>query len=251
MRLALPEVDVVCLPRDPCHFVRAVAEGRWFDVPALTDEDRSRADDYRTARQSRELLATAGTLEDFLESLELEAEIVPFDAPNLPRIAQLVHRTNQFNLTTPRYTEAELAALAATPGVHTRFVRLRDRFADRGIVAVLIARERGDALDLDTWLMSCRVLGRTVEHAVHVHVVELARRLGKTRILGRWVPSARNALVKDHYARLGFTCVGDDPAGGSCWERSAAGPVPRSFVAIATAERSLAPTPPGMEGWRA
>ena len=120
----------------------------------------------------------------------------------------------------------------ATEGVHTRFVRLRDRFADRGIVSVLIARELDDALDVDTWLMSCRVLGRTVEDALLAHVVELAARLQKARIRGGYVPTAKNALVKDHYARLGFTCVGEDASGGSRWERAVAAPAPRSFVTV-------------------
>lgn len=236
LRIALPEVDVVCMPTDPSYFVRAVAEGRWFDVPALTNEDLSRAADYRAAKDSQRLLSAAGTLDEFLESLELRAEIAAFDMVNLPRIVQLIHRTNQYNLTTQRHTEAEVADLMQTSGVHARFVRLCDRFSDHGIISVLIARELDDALDVETWLMSCRVLGRTVEHALLSHVIELGAKLKKTRILGCYVPTARNVLVKDHYARLGFTCVGEDLQGSSRWERAVATPAPRSFVAIARTE---------------
>ncbi len=232
LRIALPEVDVVCMPGDPSTFVRAVAEGRWFDVPALTGEDLARAQSYRAVASSRSLSAPAGTLEEFLESLELHAEIAPFDTLNLPRIVQLIHRTNQYNLTTQRHSEADIAALMATPGVHARFVRLRDRFSDHGIVSVVIARELDDALDMETWLMSCRVLGRTVEHALLGHLVALAKRLEKTRLLGSYVPTGRNALVKDHYGRLGFTCVEEDASGGARWQRAVAAPPPRSFVAI-------------------
>jgi FkbH-like protein len=241
VRLALPEVEVVCLPPDASYFVGTVAEGRWFDVPALTDEDRSRADDYRAGRAATHLRRTDGSLDEFLESLALRAEIAAFDAANLPRVVQLVHRTNQYNLTSRRHTEAELMALMTTAGVHTRFVRLRDRFADRGIVSVLIARELDDALDVDTWLMSCRVLGRTVEHALLAHVVDLAARLQKARIRGAYVPTAKNALVKDHYGRLGFTCVGED-ASGSRWERTLTAPVPRSFVTVACPGNGAAPS---------
>ena len=163
----------------------------------------------------------------------MRAEIAAFDAPNLPRIVQLIHRTNQYNLTTRRHSEAEVAALMTAPSVHTRFVRLRDRFSSHGIISVLIARELDDALDIETWLMSCRVLGRTVEHALLGHVIALAARLGKTRILGSYVPTAKNALVKDHYARLGFKCVGEDERGGSRWEREVTAAAPRSFVAVA------------------
>jgi FkbH-like protein len=242
LRMALPEVDVVCMPNDPSYFIGAVAEGRWFDVPALSHEDRSRAEDYRAAKESQRLMAAAGTLDEFLASLEMRAEIAAFDALNLPRIVQLMHRTNQFNLTNRRYTEVEVTGLMAASGVHPRFVRLRDRFSDRGIISVVIARERDDALDVETWLMSCRVLGRTVEHAVLSYLIELGVRLGKTRILGSYLPTARNALVKDHYARLGFTCVAEDPNGGSRWERPLAAPAPRSFVVIAPTGHALPAT---------
>ncbi len=249
VRLAVPEVDVVCMPTDPSYFVRAVADGRWFDVPALSDEDLSRAEDYRAARVSQRLFAAAGTLDEFLESLELRAEIAAFDAPNLPRIVQLIHRTNQYNLTSRRYSEAEVTQLMSTAGVHARFVRLRDRFADRGIVSLVIARELDDALDVETWLMSCRVLGRTVENALLGDVIDLARQLRKTRILGRYVPTAKNALVKDHYARLGFTRVKEDPSGGSRWELCLPARAPRSFVTIARAERPLTSMAARTDAW--
>jgi FkbH-like protein len=235
MRIALPEVDVVCMPADPSYFVRALAQGRWFDVPALTDEDLSRADGYRAAKTSRSLLSAGGSLDEYLESLELRGEIAAFDSLNLPRIVQLIQRTNQYNLTTQRPSEAEIAALMATPGIHARFVRLRDRLTNHGIISVAIARERDDALEVETWLMSCRVLGRTVEHALLAHLIELAARLKQTRIRGRYVPTAKNALVKDHYARLGFTCIAEAD-GGSRWERAVATSPPRSFVAIASTQ---------------
>jgi FkbH-like protein len=234
VRIALPEVEVACVPRDPSYFVATLASGRWFDVPELTGEDLSRAEGYRSVRASQRLRAAAGTLDAFLESLELSAEIAPFDALNLPRIVQLIHRTNQYNLTTRRHTEAEVLTMMATPGVHTRFVRLRDRFTDHGIVSVVIAREMDDAIDLETWLMSCRVLNRTVEHALLGSLMELAARLSKKRILGTYAPSAKNAPVKDHYARLGFTCVEEHANGGSRWERAVSVPAPRSFVATET-----------------
>jgi predicted enzyme involved in methoxymalonyl-ACP biosynthesis len=127
-----------------------------------------------------------------------------------PRIAQLVGRSNQFNLTTRRYTSAQILELERDPAVLTLQIRLADRFGDNGMISVVIVRLDGAVGKIDTWLMSCRVLGRRVEEAVLAEVAERASDAGADRLLGRWIPSGRNSLVEDHFAKLGFAPQGTD-----------------------------------------
>ena len=130
----------------------------------------------------------------------------------------MIHRSNQFNLTTRRHSTADVLGMLESEDWLTRTVSLRDRFGDNGLISVLIARKLGTTLDIDTWLMSCRVLKRGVEQFLLNHVYELARQLGLARIRGEYVPTAKNALVRDHYASLGFTRVQEDSDGRTVWE---------------------------------
>nr|WP_307874710.1 HAD-IIIC family phosphatase [Frankia nepalensis] len=198
-------VDVIDLPADPHGYVRALASYPFFETPALTAEDAARAGQYRARAQAAELAAAASSLADFHRSLAMVATVVGLDEVTLPRVAQLVGKTNQFNLTGRRRGQAELAALAADPRTAVLCVRLADRFSDHGLVAVVIAREDGDVLDIDTWLMSCRVIGRTLEDEMAGLLVAEARRRGCRHLRGHYRPTAKNGLVADLYARLGFT----------------------------------------------
>jgi FkbH-like protein len=139
----------------------------------------------------------------------------PFDQINLARVTQLIGKTNQFNLTTRRYTEAEVQGFMKDPRAVTLQMRLLDRFGDNGIIAVLIAKleENQDAL-IDTWLMSCRVLGRQVEDACLNVLAEQAKRLGARRLIGEYYATAKNGMVCDLYQRLGFACDGSAAGGG-------------------------------------
>src|SRR5690349_14229534 len=128
----------------------------------------------------------------------------PFDAIGRPRIEQLVNKSNQFNLTTRRYTAAQLRELEVDPGFLTLQVRLVDQFGDNGMISVVICRKGPQCWEIDTWLMSCRVLGRRVEEAVLAELVRCAREEGTRRLIGRYLPSGRNELVCDHYRKLGF-----------------------------------------------
>ena len=133
-----------------------------------------------------------------------------FDNTSLKRITQLINKTNQFNLTTRRYTEAETTALIADPNAIALHFRLVDRYADHGIICVVIGRRTEDCtLDLDTWLMSCRVLGRGVEQATLAILIEEARRCGFRAIIGRYRPTAKNGMVREHYLRLRLNSVSD------------------------------------------
>jgi FkbH-like protein len=208
VRQLLPDVDVVQLPGDPAGYVQALARYPWLETASLTDEDRRRTEQYQARARIADLEAQAASMEEFLEGLEMRARIAPFDELRLPRIAQLVNKTNQFNLTTRRYSETELRRFSEDDRYVHLCLELRDRFADHGLVAVLIARQAGDALDIDTFLMSCRVIGRTVEAAMLDRLCREAVRRGCDRLLGRYVPSPKNALTKDVYERLGFVLSG-------------------------------------------
>jgi FkbH-like protein len=138
------------------------------------------------------------------------ATVEPFNSIGRARISQLINKSNQFNLTSRRYTESEVANLEADSGVLTLQARLRDRFGDNGMIGVAVCRRQGGAWDIDTWLMSCRVLGRRVEELFLAEIVRAAREQGVETLRGRFIPTGKNDLVRDHYKKLGFAPVGTD-----------------------------------------
>jgi FkbH-like protein len=202
---ALPEVTIPALPDDAAGFVRALDAERLFEVVALTSEDLQRTATYHARRETLDALAGATDVGAYLASLQMTASVRPFEPVSFERITQLVNKTNQFNLTTPRLVLAEIERLASDPRAVTFSVRLQDRFADHGLISVFFAHQSGAALEIDAWLMSCRVLGRGVEQLLFNHVLAAARERGLSEIVGRYTPTDRNRLVKDHYAELGFT----------------------------------------------
>ncbi len=214
---ALPEVAVPALPEDPAGFVRALDEARLFEITALTTEDLARTDAYRARRETIEALTSATDVSAYLASLEMRASVRPFDEASFERITQLVNKTNQFNLTTPRLVQAEIRRLAADRTAFTRSVRLRDRFADHGLISVLFGHVDGARLVLDAWLMSCRVLGRGVEQHLVNPVLAGARDRGVEVIVGIYEPTDRNSLVRHHYANLGFARA-DEVDGVERWQ---------------------------------
>jgi FkbH-like protein len=217
VRQELPDVAVPELPDDPSLFPDALMAAGYFDAVSYSAEDRQRADMYAARARTAELQANAVDLAGFLDSLDMAITLAPFDAIGRARIAQLINKSNQFNLTTRRYTETEVQMLESDRSVRTLQVRLKDRLADHGMIGVVICRVvHADEWFIDTWLMSCRVLGRRVEEAVLQEVVSMAAREGATRLIGRFIPSGRNRLVEDHYRRLGFELVTTDET-GSTW----------------------------------
>ena len=215
VRRELPMVAVPELPADPALYPRALLAAGYFEAVAFAQEDRARADQYR-ANAERAAFAGTSDMAGYLVSLDMAADFRPFDAVNRARIAQLINKSNQFNLTTRRYTEAQVAALEADNGKVTMQVRLVDRFGDNGMISVVVIDTAGGdgRWDIDTWLMSCRVLGRLMEEAVLDQIAGAARRGGATTLTGRYIPSVKNKMVADHYAKLGFV-RGDDHDDGS------------------------------------
>lgn len=213
VRAALPMVAVPELPADPAWYPLYLSSAGYFEAVAFSAEDRTRAESYAANAQRAEVLGRTRDLGDYLRALGMEIDIRPFDAIGVPRIAQLVNKSNQFNLTTRRYTESEIRAFAEDPSVVTLQVRLRDRFGDFGMIGVVIGRDAGDAIEVDSWLMSCRVLGRKVEEAMLAALVAAARAKGKARVLACYLPTAKNAMVAELFDRLGFERVREGEGG--------------------------------------
>ena len=205
VRGQLPEVHVIELPDDAMRFARVVRESAMFERLRLTAEDARRGSIYLEQRERDQLLQAVTSPDEFYRSLGQDADIARLTASTLSRCAQLINKTNQFNLTTRRYSEQQLRDLAGSPACDCFSIRVRDRFGDNGLVGVAIARFQDGVCDIDTFLLSCRVIGRTVETAFLSFLVEHARRLGAHRIQGWFIPTRKNAPASAFYASHGFT----------------------------------------------
>lgn len=231
MRQTLPQVAVPELPAAPELYARCIADAGYFEAVAFTAEDTQRNRQYVANRARKSLQTSSTDLESFLRDLEMVLTVAPFRRIDLARITQLINKTNQFNLTTRRYTEAEVEALMNNPDVVTVTGRLVDKFGDNGLTSILIGRPAGEngesAIEIDTWLMSCRVLGRHVEEAVLCALANEARARGAAHLIGRYRPTPKNAMVKQHYRKLGFHPfdTGENDGDDELW-RLSLGPQP-------------------------
>jgi FkbH-like protein len=210
IRAALPEVAVIELPEDSMAFAAALRDCPLFERLTLSEEDRQRSSYYAAERERKELEQTFSTKEEFYESLAQEAEIALVAPATLTRVAQLTQKTNQFNLTTHRYTEQQISEIAghSTRGVWS--IRVRDCFGDNGLVGVAITHDRDETCEIDTFLLSCRVIGRTVETAFLAHLVQRARERQLRIMQGWFLPTKKNAPARDFYANHGFHLVKQD-----------------------------------------
>jgi len=239
VRRELPDVAVPELPEDPAYYPQRLAAAGYFEVASFTAEDAARGHAYAMQAQRDALREQATDMEGYLQSLDMTLLARPIDKLDLPRASQLINKTNQFNLTTHRRTEAELKAMLDDERVVSLCLRLSDRFGDNGLIGIVLARPDAawdeDALFLDTWLMSCRVLGRGVEAAaLHVLVGQAAER-GIRRLIGEYRPTARNGLVKEHYARLGFLPVAPPEgalSGATFWRYEVGSALPEHFIRL-------------------
>ena len=212
VRRELPMVAVPELPDDVAHYAATLAAAGYFESVAFTAEDSARSRQYAQNAQRQELLATATDMEGFLKSLDMRLDARPPANGDLASLTQLINKSNQFNLTTRRYTAEEVERAVNDPEVVVRGFRLVDKFGDNGLIAVIIARpheQESTALAVDTWLMSCRVLGRGVEAACLRVLAHEAARRGAKALIGEYRPTPRNGMVRDHYPRLGFAPAGN------------------------------------------
>ncbi|WP_077966033.1 HAD-IIIC family phosphatase [Ensifer adhaerens] len=223
VRQILPQVAVPELPDDPALYARTLAAAGYFEATTFSDEDRRRAAYYEGNARRVELQERAGDIDSYLASLDMEITFSPFDRIGRSRIAQLINKSNQFNLTTRRYTEAEVAALESDPACTTLQVRLADRFGDNGMISVVICRTLPEASWLiDTWLMSCRVLGRRAEQMVLREILRQACEAGIRTLIGIYRPTDRNGMVRDHYSKLGFKQIASEDGDTTRWLLDAA-----------------------------
>jgi FkbH-like protein len=208
MRQFIPEVLILNDSSDPLHALRSIWETDAFDSLSVTAEDRHRHHDY-TIRAARDVGAHQDDLETFLKSLEMEVTIEEIGPSNMERVVTMLGKTNQFNLTTRRHSRAQVQTMLASPGSIALALRLRDKFGDQGIIAVLLAVRGGDAatLVIDSFLMSCRALGRGVEDALWAAMVRRVDRQRVQRLEAEYIPTAKNNIVAGLYDRLGLQRV--------------------------------------------
>jgi FkbH-like protein len=216
VRAALPEVTVIDLSKNPLEYASAVRNCAAFERLTLSMEDQQRTEMYVAQKQRAGAEQSFQSKEDFFRFLEQEAELEPVSDLTLARVAQLTQKTNQFNLTTRRYTEPQIAEMAKQPEWQIFSIRVRDRFGDHGLVGVAIAHDKGEQCEVDTFLLSCRVIGRTVETALLAHLAESAAQRGCKRLVGWFLPTKKNAPARDFYPQHGFERQETNGA-GSLW----------------------------------
>ncbi len=227
VRAELPMVLVPELPEDPADYPRTVANAGYFEAIDLTAEDRERTDLYLANAQRAAARASSTDIGAFLDGLGMRLYADSFDTAGLKRIAQLMNKTNQFNLTTKRYTEADVLGMMANEHAATLQLRLTDVHGDNGVIGLVVGYRKGRAMAIDTWLMSCRVLGRGVEAATLNLLAERAGEMGCTSLRGEYRPTAKNSMVREHYGQLGFKLLEGAESGTTHWELPLAGYQPR------------------------
>ena len=198
--IAVPNVG-----KDVAQYAGIIEAGRYFEQTSFSKEDIERAALYQENSARAAFETKFADYGEYLDSLEMSAEIEPFKPLYLDRIAQLTNKTNQFNLTTRRYTLAEIEAVLTDRSAVGLYGKLTDRFGDNGLISIVLGHKRDDTLELDLWLMSCRVLKRDMEVAMLDALVERAQELGVRTLVGVYKPSKKNGMVADHYDKLGFT----------------------------------------------
>ena len=209
VRQFAPEVTTILLGPDPAEYVAQLADCRLFEPRNITSEDAERTNQYRSDGQRKALESSVTDMDSYLTSLQMESVISEFTPVDVPRLSQLINKSNQFNLTTRRRSEAEVLAVINNPNYVSYSVRLKDRFGDHGLISIVIGEKVGDVMKIDTWLMSCRVLKRQVEEEVLNELARLAKLRNCTRLEGVFLPTPKNEMVRDFYGRMWFTLLAE------------------------------------------
>lgn len=210
---AVPEIGA------PEQYIRVLDHSGFFEVTSLSEDDRKRNEMYKANMEREKLQQNFGDYREYLRSLEMKGTIGPFEPIYMARIAQLTNKSNQFNLTTKRYTQGDIEQFANSEEYITRYGKLEDKFGDNGVVSVVIGRkdESEKVLHLDLWLMSCRVLKRDMEYAMMDSMVQACMASGLEAMIGYYYPTAKNAMVKEFYAAMGFAKVCEQEDGSTTW----------------------------------
>jgi FkbH-like protein len=216
VRSVLPDVLVIDPPEEPAQCASTLRDCPAFERLSLSEEDRKRTVFYRERRERTQAEQGFHSKRDFDHYLQQEVEITRMRPHTLGRISQLTMKTNQFNVTTRRYSERQLAEIAATPGGQVLCIRVKDRFGDHGIVGAAIVFDKADVCEIDTFLLSCRVIGRSIETALLSHLIKSAKSRGCTRLSGWFLPTGKNAPASSFFPQNGFECEAQDN-NGSLW----------------------------------
>ncbi len=210
--ISVPEVGA------PETYIDVIDSNGYFEVTGISEEDIKRGGMYKANMERAKASASFDNYDEYLKSLEMKAEIKPFAPVYMARIAELTNKSNQFNLTTKRCSQAEIENFASDPSYITLYGRLEDKFGDNGVVAVTFGHAEGDTFHIDLWLMSCRVLKRGMEFAMMDELIAEAKSRNITKIKGYYYPTAKNKMVKDFYELQGFTKINETEEGASTWE---------------------------------
>ncbi len=210
VRAGIPEITVPELPEDPTDYLGYLRSLNLFETASYTEEDEARTAQYQEEAQRNLLQQSFANENDFLISLNMLSEVKAFDEFSIPRVAQLTQRSNQFNLRTIRYTDEDLKLMKSDPDYFTMSLTLEDKFGNHGLIGIIILKKEDQhTLFIDSWIMSCRVLKRGMENFTLNSIAALARKNNFDRIVGEYIPTKKNGIVKDHYQHLGFTSVSD------------------------------------------
>ena len=209
VRSLIPNITVPELPENPEEYVDYLRSLNLFETASYSEEDKVRTQQYRAEAQRVSLQSQCVDYDAYLQGLEMIAEAKPFDSFHFPRIAQLTQRSNQFNLRTIRYTEQEIAAIAADDRYITLYFTLKDKFGDHGLISAVIMEKQENQLFVNTWLMSCRVLKRGMEEFIVNKMVSAAKEAGFAIVEGEYLKTAKNAMVSRIYEKLGFEALSD------------------------------------------
>ena len=220
VRELVPGVIVPELPEDPADYVRTISELNLFETTSYSAEDAKRTEMYQAEAGRREEQAGFASVEEFLQSLDMRITVARFDTFHLPRISQLMQRSNQFNLTTRRRSEIECKSLMEHEAWLPLYAKLADRLSDHGLISVVAVEALQDELAIRDWLMSCRVLGRGVEGFLMNRVVEHAQTLGLSQVTAEYIPTAKNGMVKDFFRQFGFEKTAEETNGATRWKLS-------------------------------
>ncbi len=205
IRENIPGICVPELPEDPAEYLEYLYSLNLFETISFTDEDSQRTKLYQTEAQRITVQKKFNNEDDFLKSLDMVSIVEPFNKFNTPRVAQLSQRSNQFNLRTVRYSDADIEALASSQNHYTFSFTLEDKFGDNGLICVIVlSRESADIAFIETWFMSCRVLKRGMEQFVLNTIASFVKSKGFTQLKGEYLPTTKNEMVKDHFEKLGF-----------------------------------------------
>ena len=201
----------------PEQYIRILDHSGYFEVTSLSEDDKARNDMYKANMERKKQEDSFGDYTEYLKSLSMTGYIMPFEPLYMARIAQLTNKSNQFNLTTRRYTQAELERISDKEEFITLYGKLEDKFGDNGVVSVVIGSKKEDVLHIDLWLMSCRVLKRDMEYAMMDTLVHTCKRIGITQIKGYYYPTAKNKMVENFYEIQGFIREYSDEQGNTTW----------------------------------